>query len=208
MSDRTVRYGAVSGWTKIFEGEADGPPINTPFELDTFQRDPDDKQYNLEGGTPLSTPVERGGRLLISRQHNGTLEIMPLFSDSGATASVQVWGFEPINPMKVPSPASDSIIIPTTTFVLPSNGEPGLGMSYNVLRDTGGSPETLELSQITGNPQQAMSFTDDMHPYWTDDSDVYYVGYRTKLDVSGMFAVMPWVTVVSSGTLILLGRYL
>lgn len=196
------------GWTRMFEGGVDGPPLNTPFELDSFLRDPDNPNLNLEGGIPLSTTVQRGGRLLVSRNHSGILEVLPLFTAAGATADLQLWGFEPINPLKVPAEHRSCIIVPTTTDVLPSNGEPGLGMAYNLMRDTGGSPEVLEMKPVNGDYQQAMSFTEDGHAYWTADSPVYYVGYRAWFDVRGVYAVMPWVTRVSAGSLVLLGRFL
>lgn len=202
------KMGRVTAWTKMFEGEADGDPLNSPFELPTFQRDPSSYASNMEGGTPLSAKVEDGGRLLVCREHSGTLELMPLFTDPNATATIQVWGFEPVNPGKVDAATRAYLINVEPDHSVPAQGQPALGMSYNILRDTSGAPQTLEVAPLESRVQQTMAFTTDMHPHWVKDADAYYTGGRVKLDVTGMFAVMVWVTSVTTGELLMLGRYL
>ena len=139
----------------------------------------------------VDTEARAGGRLFFNVNAKGRLEIVPLFTTAGATATIQVFGFRQLKNSDVPD-ASTSTLVP-----LGVSGY-SLGASYPICRDAGVQTYTLaataETNKLSINSGQ---------PYPLSSGTTYYVGQRIILDTAGFAAVMPYVVTISGGTLVL-----
>lgn len=163
-----------------------GTPITNPYAFSTWS-------------TVAKDCNTSGGRLLVlsDLKASDRVEIITLFTASGATAAVQLFGFDYVDAADVPTANATSLVQLGSTAR-------NLGLPYPVSLDGGLSALSITASSfivkgtVTGNV------------FYVDQTSgtTYYVGTRQIFDAAGMFAWCPFVNTISSGTVVILGRIL
>lgn len=202
-----------SRWTIIYKGAGDTADglVESPYLLADFDGPGGDgvgamwQPAGITGGTGEE-------RLLLNTELNcGQLQLLPLFDTDGATALVQLWGFELENRQHFATEGIDNEAPEPRILTDPSPGEPGpwvLGEAYNLCRDDAGSPRsfgaaatddivTLKAGLVHGNPLSR-----------DQNGDSWVVGARHKFDTDGTAAFMVNVPVLSAGSIIIAARFI
>ena len=192
---------AQSSWVKILEvDEPDGSAIYSPYELEDFLPSVEDPTVTDDGDTPLSLALNKGGRVFLAHRVSGLFQILPLFSYPGATATIQVFGFDAVNKTAISGDKRSQGVFPIPGWPF------ALSISYNLARDKDAYPQTLEV--LASDEQQRVAFSTSGTPraYFARDADTYQIGPRYKFETGGLWAFFVWVTAISQGTLTILGR--
>jgi len=163
---------------------------------------------------PLSLAIQRGGRLYLPGTTGGRVEFWPLFTDAAATATAQIWAFDPLTPTSkyikgVDATKVDSVARfsawPDSDGGTP-NG-PILGLGYPLARDISGAPVTVSFAALDTETVK-LDFSGDFNefPYPSTSGTVYRVGNRHIFSTAGAFAFFVYVVTVSAGSLLVLAR--
>ena len=202
----TVSTKLTSAWRVIY-GPAGADEfaggIEDPYELNEF----------LSNHGDVDEPLGRehrnsGGRIFLTGINTGEIQLLPLFTEDGATASFQLFAFDFAykqaqdlddasnkNPEGLISPYDDA-------------GNLCLGIPLNLVHGTSTNNPLASFSQSNNDLVETVRITIDNNkvPYPDPEGDSFVVGFIKSFDLKGFFAVMPWVSAVSSGELVILAR--
>jgi hypothetical protein len=202
---------------------ADGNIIEDPYEdIDNFIADelfsggliPTDVGPGGLSGKPAEIPlswsIENGGRMLLCGRQGGRLDLLPLFSDDGASGTIQMWGFDWINTQRLPTSGNDGDASKYVVYPVPTDRSVALGMAYPVPRDDDLEPQTHDVAVVTAGSgesreTQQLKFTSEI-PYPSPFGDVFTVGPRQIYNISGFYGIFVWVPTLTAGELVILAR--
>lgn len=147
--------------------------------------------------------ITAGGRMVLGGASGGRLEILPLHtSNSGPpTVALQLFAFDYHTDEEVTGVANVG-----RQYFLANNNKIALGIPYNLCRDLSSAPATVTLTQ-PASAETVVRLFNGRTPYRaTSGGTTYYLGERLVMDISGMTAVLPYITAISAGSVVLLGR--
>lgn len=174
----------VTNWRVAFNSAtADGTSVASPFAASDWNTS------GYEVGTA-------GGRICLNRDGAERFEVLCLFTTAGASADVQVYGFDYVL-------TGDCSTSSTQSLRAPGPADVNLGVPYPLAADDGAT--TFSVSATTLTWKASISSTDFIHPDETGGT-TYYVGPRQIFDIAGLFAFWTRVESISAGTLVVLVR--
>ena len=184
----TIQQEPITPWRVAFNSSSvDGAAIANPFSFGSWS-------------TISAELATSGGRVCLNRKGQKRFEILPLFTTAGATATIQLFGFDHVLTDSVPSGSTGSLVAPGSAGI-------NLGCAYNLAQDSGvrtysiaATSDTMKLGIVTSGSARGCVYPDQ------SSGTTYYHGQRLILDTAGLYAFMPYVVTISGGTLVLLVR--
>lgn len=152
-------------------------------------------------------PLVTDGRTLCANGSlRGYVELLPLFTDdteASPKAKMQLFGFSWSDSAKAKALVNERLLLEPT-----GKGGPILGVSRNLARRLSGAPAEIELDlkaadTFTGEISNARIYAAESG---SPDAVEYYVGEPVIFETRGDYAWTPFVSNISTGTLVLLGR--
>lgn len=198
-----IRVQPTVGWTVLWgpTDTADGEAILDPYDLELFQRgSTQELALEDEETIPYSKDIKDGGRLFTLAATGETLELLPLFTVDGASATLQMFGFDWIQTKAGLDTGNPNYTKPTS-----NDNSWALGLAVNLFRNLEGNPATYTLPAIDGGETQLITVSDNV-PIPDAFGAAYTMGIRYRLSRDGFSAVFPWVTNITAGEFMLLGR--
>lgn len=202
-----------SRWAIIYKGTGDTADglVESPYLLADFDGPAADGTGAMWQPAGLSNGAGTERLLLNVTLNCGQLQLLPLFSVDGATALVQLWGFELEERQQFAKDSTDNEDPEPRIIKDASPGESGiwvLGEAYNMCRDDAGNPRsfgaaatddvvTLKADLVHGDPLIR-----------DQNGDSWVVGARHKFDTDGTAAFMVNVPVLSAGSIIIAARFI
>ena len=150
---------------------------------------------------------DTAGRVILSGRTHKYIELLPLFSNSTASATkanIQVWGFDWINVDSVSHPA-DAILL----YPLANDKSHALGVPYNLSRETPGQPATIPIELKDTAEQTYLQFAGPggHTPYYdSTNGTLVYVGEKLIFETKALWAFWASVQQIAAGTFQLLAR--
>lgn len=187
---------AVAGWVKMFgAAAADGAAIADPYAIADFR---------TTVGKECHTT---GGRALVNRVGSGILEILPLLSASLATIKFQLWAFDYID-FELPGNKTRIQVAPEASTA--QKGGYATGVPYPLVMDE--DPAATQFGDSPSIPSSALhtttlAYANVADPYYDSAATPFYFCPILRIPIVSAYSVVPWVTSISTGTGILLGRF-
>lgn len=186
-----------TNWVRIYSGTGDSS-TSTDF-------------YGDLTSAMLQEVHEENGRVLVGMHHTGQLEIMPLFTASGAqTAELQLFGLDSLSRHRYQNhlKATNSGDVSTDLHApIEAQKDVLLGVPYPLAWDQSTPADDIDLSSNNAETID-LSFMNNCEPIPDDAGTTYYIGPRHQFEAKGFWAFVPWVPTVSSGTLVVLARFI
>lgn len=184
----TIQQEPITPWRVAFNSSSvDGAAIANPFSWGTWS-------------TVSAELATSGGRMCLNRKGQRRFEVLPLFTTAGATATMQLFGFDYVLTDSVPSGSTGSLVAPGSSGI-------NLGCAYNLAQDSGvrtftvsATSDTVKLGIVTSGSARGCVYPDQ------SGGTIYYQGQRLIFDTAGLFAFIPYVVTISGGTVVLLVR--
>jgi hypothetical protein len=155
---------------------------------------------------------DTAGRVILSGRAHKNIEILPVFSDSTASATkanIQVWAFDWLNVASLSHPTAATLLYP-----LGNDRAHALGIPYNLARTTPGQPSTVPVELKSTAERTSLQFAGPggHSPYYDSTNGgvvagvADYVGERLQFETLGFWAFWVSVQQIAAGTLQLLAR--
>ncbi len=199
---------STSRWMVMFgpTETADGAFILNPYDLDDFAV----ASGGVDGsGDPFPLKANEihqgGGRIFTAFDQGPNLELLPLFTEDNASATIQMWGFDWYSRRKNQESAGNER---TENDIAPSrsSADTGLGLPYPVIRDDDGNPQTLTFTATDGSDCMSIQVVNVCEPIPDNEGPVYVMSPRHIFERRGMAAFFAHVTNISAGQFMLLAR--
>lgn len=184
VANQAYNPAPVTNWRVAFNSDtADGSSVASPFAASDWNT----------SGYEVSTA---GGRICLNRDGASRFEVLCLFTTSGASADIQVYGFDYVL-------TGDCSTSSTQSLRAPGSADVNLGVPYPLAADDGAT--AFSITATTHTWKASISSTGFIH---ADESGgtTYYIAARQIVDVDGFMAFWPRVVSISGGTLVVLVR--
>lgn len=208
MSTGSIQNSSPTLWCGPVARVPLGNYVKVLGPTDTVDSSYSDVMAFLTANSAHATEVTNGGRVFLAGQTAlQQVEILPLFTTSGATASFQLHAMDAVflqdNDATRPNGTGDQHKPIPNQLV-------SLGMPYPLAMD-----QTTSLSSIVetfdtkaGSSTVKLSFGSGNGKVYIDNASgtTYYIGVRHIVERGGAWAILPVLTALSAGNVVLLAK--
>lgn len=135
-----------------------------------------------------------GGRTYLNFNGDPEVEVMVLFSTSGATATYQLFASDAILRAEVPDSATSGLVYPS------ADNATAINVSYPLAADDGA---TTFIDTATAGKWKGAASGCVLYPDQSTNGTTYYVGAMHRFDSRGMYGLTPYLVDVTTSTTVI-----